>query len=67
MSRKDVTNRQKQVFQLIADGRQLKQVAHDLDITQRAVYQHLRSVKKNIGAPSTSAAVAKLIRKGEIT
>jgi DNA-binding CsgD family transcriptional regulator len=61
-----VTRRQKEVFQLIADGRHPKQVAVDLAITRTTVDQHIRNGKKNLHAQSTPAAVAQLMRKGEI-
>jgi DNA-binding CsgD family transcriptional regulator len=61
-----VTERQRQVFQLIADGRHPKQVAHDLDIAMATVNQHIRVGKKHLDAPTTSAAVAKLLRKRTI-
>jgi DNA-binding CsgD family transcriptional regulator len=61
-----VTRRQRQVFQLIADGRHPKQVAFDLEISRATVNQHIKLGKKHLDASSTSAAVAKLLRRGEI-
>jgi DNA-binding CsgD family transcriptional regulator len=61
-----VTDRQRQVFQLIADGRHPKQVAYELEISRATVNQHIRDGKKHLGATSTSSAVAKLLRKRTI-
>ena len=62
----DLTKRQLQVFQLIADGKRAKQVAGDLKLDQRTVAQHLKNGRKALGSMSTPGAVAALMRKGEI-
>jgi DNA-binding CsgD family transcriptional regulator len=62
-----VTRRQRQVFQLIADGRHPKQVANDLEIARATVNQHIKLAKKSLGASSTSSALAKLMRRGVVT
>ena len=64
--RKEVTGRQRQVLQMIADGKYLKQVAHELSITDATVKQHVRVAKRNFEVNSTPAAVGKLLRRGDI-
>jgi DNA-binding NarL/FixJ family response regulator len=60
------TKRQRQIFQLIADGRMRKQVANDLSISDTTVRCHVKTVKRDLGAKSTTDAVVKLMRRGEI-
>jgi len=63
---KNVTSRQCQVFQMIADGRKLKQVAYDLGISGATVRQHIQNTKDRLGSNSIPSSVAKLIRRGDI-
>ncbi len=65
MSR-EVTTRQRQVFQLIADGRKLKQVAYDLGISGTTVRNHIKNTNERLGVSSIPSAVAKLMRRGDV-
>lgn len=61
-----VSEQQRQVFQLLADGRRPKDVARELDLTAHTVAGQLRAARKQLATASTSAALAKLMRRGHV-
>ena len=56
----EITQRQRQVLQLLAGGRSMKQAASALGITQRTVAHHKYTMMQSLGIEST----AELIRYG---
>ena len=62
----DLTPRQKQVLQLLAQGRSTEQIAADLHLTTETVRNHVRHVLKGLGAHSRLEAVVVARRQGLI-
>ena len=60
----DLTPRQKQVLQLLAQGRSTEQIAADLHLTTETVRNHVRHVLKGLGAHSRLEAVVVARRQG---
>lgn len=60
----DLTPRQKQVLQLLAQGRSTEQIAADLHLTTETVRNHVRHVLKGLGAHSRLEAVIVARRQG---
>ena len=62
----DLTPRQKQVLQLLAQGRSTEPIAADLHLTTETVRNHVRHVLKELGAHSRLEAVVVARRQGLI-
>jgi DNA-binding CsgD family transcriptional regulator len=62
----DLTPRQKQVLQLLAQGRSTEQIAAHLHLTTETVRNHVRHVLKGLGAHSRLEAVVVARRQGLI-
>jgi len=61
-----MTEREREVLQWVALGKQQAEVAAILMISERTVENHLRSARKRLGAASTAHAVARAMRLGDI-
>ena len=62
----DLTPRQKQVLQLLAQGRSTEQIAAELHLTTETVRNHIRHVLKALGVHSRLEAVVVARRQGLI-
>jgi DNA-binding NarL/FixJ family response regulator len=62
----DLTPRQKQVLELLAEGRSTEQIAAALQLTTETVRNHVRHVLKALGAHSRLEAVVVARRQGLI-
>ena len=63
----EVTRRGLEILQAIADGRHPKQVAGDLAISRSTIQSHLKKARQVLRTSSTGAAIAALMRRGDIT
>jgi DNA-binding NarL/FixJ family response regulator len=59
-----LSERERVVLRLIADGRENKQVARELGITERTVKFHVTSILNKLGAGNRAQAVALAVRRG---
>lgn len=67
-AQRDVTSpRQREVLQLLAEGRTMKQVARILNITPRTVAFHKYGIMRQLGVRSTAELVQAAIRMGVLT
>ena len=64
---KRLTERQRQVLQLLAEGRSMKDVAHMLNVTARTVAFHKYRIMEVLGIKSSAALVQYAIRNHLIT
>jgi DNA-binding CsgD family transcriptional regulator len=62
-----LSDRERQVLQLVAYGRQNKHIAGDLGISMETAKSHLRHILGKLGAHSRAHAVAIGIRRGLIS
>jgi NarL family two-component system response regulator YdfI len=60
----ELTERETQVLQLIVRGAQNKEIAAQLDITERTVKAHLASIFNRLGVNSRTEAAAVAVRMG---
>ena len=58
--------RQVEILQMIANGLSTKQVARELDITQKTVHNHLNTVYRKLDTQSLTHAVISAVRLGII-
>lgn len=61
-----LSNRERQVLELMAMGYVKKEVADKLELSYRTVAQYTESIYKKLQVPNVAAAVASAIRKGLI-
>lgn len=59
-----LSERERTVLRMVADGRSTKQIAHTLGISERTVKFHVRSIMNKLGADTRAQAVAKAGRRG---
>ena len=61
-----LTNRERQVLKLLADGLSAKEIANDLAISPSTVNQHISRIYEKLGVRNAVAAVRVAIRSGFI-
>lgn len=63
----DLTDRENQVLALLVRGAQNKEIAAQLDISERTVKAHLASIFNRLGVNSRTEAVAVAMKNGWVT
>ncbi len=63
----DLTGREIEVLQAVAQGERSKEIAVRLGITERTVKAHLASIYNKLGVDSRAAAIAIAVRRGLIS
>ena len=66
MNNKILTNREKEVFDLLVDNMTTKEIANNLNISEKTVRNHISNVIQKLGVKGRSQAVIELIRLEEI-
>jgi len=61
-----ITNREKEVFELLLQDKTSKEIANKLFISEFTVRVHISNVIKKLGVKERSHAVIKLIKLGEL-
>lgn len=62
----ELTDSEKQILQLIADGMKRKEIADELYISERTLSNHLQHIFEKLGVSSSVEAVTKAIQMGYI-
>jgi DNA-binding CsgD family transcriptional regulator len=63
----DLTERETQVLQLVADGRTNAAIAHAQQVSPRTVAKHLEHIYRKLGVSSRAAAVSRMTMPGPLT
>jgi RNA polymerase sigma factor (sigma-70 family) len=58
----DLTEREREVLNLVVEGRTNKEIASGLNITERTVEQHLTHIYRKLGVSSRSEALIYVLR-----
>ena len=66
MNNKVLTNREKEVFDLLINNMTTKKIAINLRISEKTVRNHISNVIQKLGVKGRAQAVIELIRLGEI-
>ena len=66
MNNKVLTNREKEVFDLLINNMTTKKIAINLKISEKTVRNHISNVIQKLGVKGRAQAVIELIRLGEI-
>ena len=67
MKRSILTNREKEVFELLVLNKSTKEIADLLKISEKTVRNHISKTKQKLGVKGRAGAVVELVRLGEIT
>ena len=62
-----LTNREKQVFEMLITNNTTKEIATILKISEKTVRNHISNVMQKLGVKGRSSAVVELLRLGEIS
>ena len=62
-----LTNREKEVFLLLIKNNTTKEIADELNISEKTVRNHISNVIQKLGVKGRAQAVIELIRLGNIT
>lgn len=67
MKRSILTNREKEVFELLVLNKTTKEIATILKISEKTVRNHISNTIQKLGVNGRAGAIVELVRLGEIT
>ena len=67
MSNKILTNREKEVFELLILNKTTKDIAKDLKISEKTVRNHISNAMQKLGVNGRASAIVELLKLGEIS
>ena len=67
MKRSILTNREKEVFQLLVKNKSTKEISDKLKISEKTVRNHVSNTIQKLGVKGRAGAVVELLKLGEIT
>lgn len=62
-----LTKREREVFELLVQNKITKEIADELNISEKTVRNHISNVMQKLGVKGRAQAVVELIRMEEIT
>ena len=62
-----LTNREKEVFELLIQNKSSRQIADELFISEKTVRNHISNVMQKLGVKGRAMAVIELIRMEELS
>ena len=65
--KKILTKREEEVFSLLVKNMTTKEIAENLDISEKTVRNHISKAMQKLGVKGRAGAVVELIRLGNIT
>ena len=65
--KKILTKREEEVFSLLVKNMTTKEIAENLDISEKTVRNHISNAMQKLGVKGRAGAVVELIRLGNIT
>lgn len=67
MAKKILTNRERQVFNLLIQNKSTKEIANALQISEKTVRNHISNAMQKLGMKGRASTVIELVRLGELT
>lgn len=67
MSNKILTNREREVFELLILNRTTKDIAEELNISEKTVRNHISNAMQKLGVNGRASAVVELLKLKEIS
>ena len=62
-----LTKREREVFLLLVENKTTKEIAKNLNISEKTVRNHISNVMQKLGVKGRAAAVVELLKINEIT
>lgn len=66
MKRSILTNREKEVFELLVQNKTTKEIADQLKISEKTIRNHISNTIQKLGAKGRAGAIVELVKLGEI-
>lgn len=67
MKKRILTEREQEVFELLVKNKTTTEIAHDLNISEKTVRNHISNAIGKLGVKGRSQAIIELIKLGEIS
>ncbi len=67
MSKKILTERERDVFLLLIDNKSTKEIASELGISEKTVRNHISNVMQKLGVNGRAGAVVELLKLKELS
>ena len=67
MNKKILTNREKEVFNLLVLNKSTKDISNELDISEKTVRNHISNTMQKLGVKGRAQAVVELLRMNIIS
>ena len=67
MNKKILTKREEEVFTLLVKNKTTREIAMELDISEKTVRNHISNAMQKLGVKGRAQAVVELLRLGSIT
>ena len=62
-----LTNREREVFEILVQDKTTKEIAEELFISEKTVRNHISNVIQKLGVKGRAQAVIELVRMGELS
>jgi len=67
MERRVLTSREKEIFTLLTNNKTTKEIAEELNISEKTVRNHISNTMQKLGVKGRAGAVVELIKLNEIS
>lgn len=67
MNKSILTNREKEVFDLLIKNKTTSEIANELNISEKTVRNHISNAMQKLGVKGRASAVVELLKLGEIS
>jgi len=67
MSKEIMTKREKEVFELLIKNNSTKEIAIELNISEKTVRNHISNAMQKLGVKGRAQAVVELLKLGELS
>lgn len=67
MNKNILTRREKEVFEMLIVNKTTKEIAENLDISEKTVRNHISNAMQKLNVKGRASAVVELLRLGEIS
>ena len=67
MSKNILTKREREVFELLVLNKSTREIAEELDISEKTVRNHISNSMQKLGVKGRAQAVVELLKLGELT
>lgn len=62
-----LTNREREVFELLIENKTTSEIALELEISEKTVRNHISNAMQKLGVKGRAGAVVELLKLGELT